>query len=177
MSTSWGEALAPLTQSYSINAAVQAFHGNKAAMVAAFAGTTDRKSSAYQTASRNINRWQAAQNPTYGPLREGEKAKQARHISPASQKKLDAAVRDKIKKDNPRPHINMAGTIAINGYGEDYEREREIDKAISWDDLEELAGAYDQGGDEAANEAFADWYGMGDIQSFEMVSGDITIDY
>lgn len=167
MASSWGEALDTFTQDWTINQSIQVF-GGKGGLISAVAGTSDRKSTAYQTAGRNVNRWLAAQNPQYGPLREGEKGKQSRNISKEGQARLNELVLDRLAKDKPVRQLTIKGRIVINGYPRD---DRTIKIKITFDKLRVIGRAAARG-ESSANAAFASVYG---VKSFEMESGSISV--
>ena len=68
--------------------------------------------------------------------------------------------------------ITLEGTIAVNGQGDAYERDRTIDRTFNqadWDELSELAAQRDEQG---IWDYIAASYG---VDSIEMVDGDILI--
>jgi hypothetical protein len=90
-------------------------------------------------------------------------------------KKPSKALQAKIGKavaKGGRIGITFTGTVAVNGRGEDYESERDIDRVYDedeWERLSEMAAAGDEDG---IWDLVADEYG---VSSFELIDGDISI--
>ncbi len=166
--SNWSEATTP--ENVSISQAIEAFNGNKSELISEFAGTSDKKSNAYKSAQRSFNRWQAFQQPMYGPLPEGAKGKQARKISPDNQIKLNALVNARRPKSEGAT-IVIKGNIKINGYP----RKRKISYAVSWEDVARLEEAVRDEGEEAAWEVFADLYHVKSA-GWEEEGGTISIE-
>ena len=91
-------------------------------------------------------------------------------VGTTSQARLNKAGRQAEKGKNIG--ITFTGTAAVNGRGEDYESERDIDRVYDedeWERLSELAAAGDE---EGIWDLIADEYG---VASFELIDGDINI--
>ena len=173
MPSTWQEATEE--RPWSITNAVQAFDGNRRELIAAFAGVdTSQKGYAqtkeYKATLRNFERWQAKQ--THGPLREGEKAKQSRQISPASQAKLDKIVQARQRQERPLAHLSIRGKIQVND-SDLSRRPRRIEKSMSWGMVDRLARVSREKGDTAAWQVFSEWYGGG--AAYRPISVDISI--
>jgi hypothetical protein len=126
-------------------------------------GTSDKKSREYKSAMRNVNRYIAPEG------------KQRRAPSKATQTRLNELAKEKGMKP-PAPTggvgINLDGSIAVNGRGKAYTRDREIDLEIAeedWSLLEDYAREGDEG---AAWDLLAASYG---VDSMELISGNISI--
>jgi len=177
MPKTWAGATAS-PSGFSVVQAIQAFDGKRAELVAAFAEVDAGqkgyyKDTAYKSASRNFERWNAAQTQIVGPLPEGEKRKQARAISPANQAKLDAIVQARLRRDRPLPHLSIKGKIGVNG-SDQQRRPRRIEKPITWANVDRIGAVARRDGDRAAWYAFSEWYGEG-IDMYPAGAVDIKI--
>jgi hypothetical protein len=106
---------------------------------------------------------------------------EGRPVQARSTKRVHGKINDAVKaaKDEQRGAaagqggtINLSGTIGVNGIGEEYERDRDIEWNLSEDELEELARLADEFGEEAAWAEFAADYG---VHLMYMVEGTIEL--
>jgi hypothetical protein len=135
-------ALAPLRAPPSPAQAERAF-GSRAAFVAALAGTTDKKSKAYRSAARNVQRYGAGEG------------KQRRAMGEKMQAAIGQAVQAKRAADRLAQPIKVrwkGPTIKVSA---DSRRRLDFDAELSTADLAETRALLDAGDDEGAMQAFA----------------------
>ncbi len=140
------DALAPLRAPPSAATAERVFGGGAAgrsALAAAIAGTTDRKSKAYRSASRSLQRYAASEG------------KQRRTMGAAMAPRIAQAVQSKRAADKLAGPITVRFIAPTIKTSADARQRYDFDASLSAEDMEEVRQLLDEGDDDAAMEAFA----------------------
>lgn len=180
MAKTWCEAAGG--GDWTVAQAKQAFGGSASQLAAALAGVDSSqkgysKDKGFQTAQRQLNRWNAAQTALVGPLPEGEKRKQQRQISPAQQQKLNDTVRAHQRRGKPLAHVRIRGRLEVND-SDQQRRPRTINKPINWRMVDRLGAIACAGkdGETRAWKAFSTWYNLGEPGLDMRPAGEVDIE-
>jgi hypothetical protein len=124
------------------------------------AGGTSRLAKELGTTPRTVQRYITAG---------AEKRKPSKAIQ---QRLNEIAKAQGMKPPITAAKIELDGTIAVNGKGKSYERQRQIDLEIAEDDWERLQDYAREGDEGAAWDLLAASYG---VDSMELITGNISI--